>query len=59
MDTVNVGGRRTSIERRQFSYLVHVPERRLGNDRRSDLDRRNEMSQMHQNDIERRAVFKS
>ena len=29
------GGRRTNIERRQFSYTCHIPERRSGNDRRS------------------------
>jgi len=33
-------GRRLKIERRQFSYDVHIPERRSGNDRRSGLDRR-------------------
>jgi hypothetical protein len=33
-------GRRLNIERRQFSYDVHIPERRSGNDRRSGLDRR-------------------
>ena len=29
------GGRRSGIERRQFSYNVHIPERRSGKDRRS------------------------
>ena len=33
-------GRRLKIERRQFSYDAHIPERRSGNDRRSGLDRR-------------------
>jgi len=33
-------GRRLNIERRQFSYDAHIPERRSGNDRRSGLDRR-------------------
>ena len=33
-------GRRLNIERRQFSYDVHIPERRSGNDRRSGVDRR-------------------
>ena len=33
-------GRRLNIERRQFSYDTHIPERRSGNDRRSGLDRR-------------------
>ena len=36
----NNGGRRSGIERREFSYYVHIPERRSGKDRRSGLDRR-------------------
>jgi hypothetical protein len=34
------GGRRSGIERREFSYNSHFPERRSGKDRRSGLDRR-------------------
>ena len=34
------GGRRSGIDRRQFSYDFHIPERRSGKDRRSDKDRR-------------------
>jgi hypothetical protein len=34
------GGRRLGIDRREFSYDVHLPERRSGKDRRSGLDRR-------------------
>jgi hypothetical protein len=34
------GGRRSGIERRRFSYTVHVPERRSGGDRRCGNDRR-------------------
>ena len=34
------GGRRSGIERREFSYNEYIPERRSGNDRRSGLDRR-------------------
>ena len=34
------GGRRLGMERRQFSYKRHIPERRSGKDRRSELDRR-------------------
>jgi hypothetical protein len=33
------GGRRSGIERRQFSYHFHIPERRF-KERRSGLDRR-------------------
>ena len=31
------GERRSGIERRQFSYDYHIPERRSGNERRSGL----------------------
>jgi len=34
------GGRRSNIERRQFAYSDHVPERRCGRDRRKGDDRR-------------------
>ena len=34
------GGRRLGIDRRQFSYTDHVPDRRRGHDRRSGRDRR-------------------
>ena len=33
-------GRRIEIERRRFSYLIHIPERRSGSDRRIGKDRR-------------------
>jgi hypothetical protein len=33
-------GRRLGIDRRQFAYDFHIPERRSGKDRRSGLDRR-------------------
>jgi DNA-binding XRE family transcriptional regulator len=34
------GSRRLGLDRRQFSYDKHIPERRSGNDRRSGLERR-------------------
>jgi hypothetical protein len=34
------GGRRSGIERREFSYDQHIPERRSGKDRRCGNDRR-------------------
>lgn len=34
------GGRRSGIERREFSFTAHVPERRTGEDRRNSDDRR-------------------
>ena len=33
------GGRRSGIERRQFSYTQHIPEQRSDKDRRSGNDR--------------------
>jgi hypothetical protein len=33
------GERRSGVERRQFSYDYHIPERRSGNDRRSGLEK--------------------
>jgi len=34
------GGRRSGHDRRQYSYSVHIPERRNGPERRSGQDRR-------------------
>ena len=34
-------GRRSSIDRRQFTYTVHIPERRIVSERRAEKDRRN------------------
>ena len=34
------GGRRSGGDRRKYSYTLHVPERRSGNDRRTLKDRR-------------------
>jgi len=34
------GGRRSGIDRRQFSYTANIPERRSGKERRSGFDRR-------------------
>ncbi len=34
------GGRRLGIDQRQYSYTIHIPERRSGKERRSGLDRR-------------------
>jgi len=34
------GGRRSGGERRNYSYTLHIPERRSGNDRRNGSDRR-------------------
>ena len=34
------GGRRSGGDRRNYSYSMHIPERRSGKDRRSGNDRR-------------------
>jgi hypothetical protein len=34
------GGRRSGVDRREFSYTSHIPERRSGKERRSGSDRR-------------------
>ena len=34
------GGRRSGLDRRQFTYSGHIPERRVLEDRRHVLDRR-------------------
>ena len=38
---IDYGGRRSGIDRRQFSYTEHIPARRSNKERRSKLDRRN------------------
>jgi len=35
---VDTEGRRQKIDRRQFTYVTHIPERRCGKDRRSADD---------------------
>ena len=50
-------GRRSGIERRQFSYMIHIPERRSGKDRRSGVDRRTEKSVELEPAQERRRVY--
>jgi hypothetical protein len=44
------GGRRSGIDRRFFSYSIHIPERRSDIDRRCNKDRRKR--------IERRRVYR-
>jgi len=36
----NESGRRSGLDRRQFSYAAHIPERRSGKERRTNWDRR-------------------
>ncbi len=51
------GGRRSGIDRRQFSYLVHIPERRSGQQRQSEIDRRSGKGSSPENKIERRNII--
>jgi len=53
------GGRRSGGERRQFSYLVHIPECRSGKDRRSGIDRRIGIGTILDSKRERRFAFKA
>jgi len=57
MDTVDNGGRRLGILRRRFSYLVHIPERRSGEDRRGGFDRRSLKGRGLENRTERRRAY--
>ncbi len=45
------GGRRSGIDRREFSYAGHIPERRCGQDRRSAKDRRNGDDRRHTSEL--------
>ena len=56
---IDIGGGRSGIERRRFSYAIHVPELRSGKDRRIDIDRRNEVEHISINRStgERRSRF--
>jgi len=38
--TLDNGGRRSGGDRRNYSYTLHIPERRSGQDRRNGIDRR-------------------
>jgi len=40
---IDNGGRRLGVDRRQFSYTDHIPNKRLGDDRRASLDRRDKI----------------
>ena len=38
------GGRRLGIDRRRFTYTLHIPERRISGERRKIKDRRNDLN---------------
>ena len=66
LELIDNGGRRLCIERRQFSYLLYFPERRMNGERRrlslSDqrkvLDRRNDRER-RSSEVEADALKKS
>ncbi len=41
-NVIDNGGRRSGIDRRQFTYSIHIPEAREGSDRRKNGDRRSD-----------------
>jgi len=53
--------RRLGIDRRRFSYDVHIPERRTGEERRFGAEHRNgngyRLSPKQRRNMERRATF--
>ena len=55
------GDRRLGIDRRRFSYDVHIPERRTGEERRFSAEHRNgngyRLSPKQRSNMERRATF--
>lgn len=54
----DIGGRRVGLDRRAFSYSLHIPERRCGKDRRNGSDRRNFDQLFILGNTERRQWFK-
>jgi hypothetical protein len=40
LNSLDNGGRRSGGDRRNYSYTLHIPERRIGKERRSGKDRR-------------------
>ena len=51
---IDYGGRRSGIDRRQFSYTDHIPARRSNKDRRSSLNRRSKLDR--RNVLDRRTI---
>ncbi len=54
-DNLDNAGRRLGGDRRQFTYYIHIPERRSGMERRSGIDRRT-AAFYHRGDKERRQM---
>lgn len=55
MNAFALDGRRLGLNRRVYSYVAHIPERRSGNDRRSGQDRRHTGAMSRSAEPERRA----
>jgi len=56
---IDTGGRRTGIDRRDFSYTNYLPNRRVEENRRNGLDRRSGLER--RNDLDSRSgktIFK-
>jgi len=49
---IDNGGRRLGVDRRQFSYTNHIPDRRRGHDRRTCLERRDHRDHMDRRNSE-------
>ena len=46
------GGKRIGMDRRQYSYSGHIPERRISPERRSGIDRRNSQDRRKERRLE-------
>ena len=57
-ETMDNGGMRSGMDRRQSANADHKPERRSGRDRRSGVDRRNDQIDRGSQAIERRDLFR-
>ena len=60
MEGINLrdnGGTRSGFERRQYTFDIHIPERRSGKDRRSGEDRRQTLVTRKNPAVERREAF--
>ena len=51
------GGTRSGIDRRQFTYTAHIPERRSGGDRRKGLDQINAITEIRRYDRRKNQTY--
>ncbi len=52
----NDSGRRSGVDRRQFTYSDHIPERRVMNDRRRGVDRRSGVDRRQGKTVSRKVI---